>query len=151
MTSAGKLNELVDKDYLLIEESLRDEGTSYHYLPPEEKAFLNSELSRNLRPLFDNQNVSVQPGMSWTTDAPYRETNSSIQNVKMKGADCVEMEASALYAFSKAKRKPVVCFAHLTNSMAQKNGDFEKGAENGSLTSLELVYETAKLLVPNER
>jgi hypothetical protein len=60
------------------------------------------------------------------------------------------MEASALYAFSKAKKKPVVCFAHLTNSMAQQNGDFEKGAENGSLTSLELIYQTARLLMPNE-
>jgi hypothetical protein len=53
-----------------------------------------------------------------------------------------------LYAFGKAKKKPVVCFAHLTNSMAQQNGDFEKGAENGSLTSLELIYQTEKLLRP---
>jgi hypothetical protein len=53
-------------------------------------------------------------------------------------------------AFSKAKKNPVVCFAHLTNSMAQQNGDFEKGAENGSLTSLELIFQTAKLLMPNE-
>ena len=30
--------------------------------------------------------------------------------------------------------------------MAQQNGDFEKGAENGSLTSLELVYQTVKQL-----
>lgn len=56
------------------------------------------------------------------------------------------MEASALYAFSKVKEKPVICFAHLTNSMAQQQGDFEKGAENGSLASLELIYQTARLL-----
>ena len=56
------------------------------------------------------------------------------------------MEASALYTFSKKKQKPVVCFAHVTNWMAQQHGDFEKGAENGSLTSLELIYQTAKLL-----
>lgn len=150
VTSAGKLNDSVDKDYVLIEESLRDEGTSYHYLPPDEQASLNAELSSKLRPLFGNKNISLQPGRSWTTDAPYRETNSSIYDAKMKGADCVEMEASALYAFSKVKNKPVVCFAHLTNSMAQQNGDFEKGAENGSLTSLELLYQTAKLLASNE-
>ena len=145
VTSAGKLNESVNKDYILIEECLRDEGTSFHYLPPDEEASLNSQLSSKLRTLFDNDNISVQPGRSWTTDAPYRETNSSVHAAKMKGADCVEMEASALYAFSKVKNKPVVCFAHLTNSMAQQIGDFEKGAENGSLTSLELIYQTAKL------
>jgi purine-nucleoside phosphorylase len=89
----------------------------------------------------------VQQGRSWTTDAPYRETATAIHDAQKSGADCVEMEASALYAFGKVKSKPVVCFAHLTNSMAQQNGDFEKGAENGSLTSLELVYQTAKRLL----
>ncbi len=148
--AAGKLNELVTKDYVLIQDSLRDEGTSYHYLPAEDDASLNPDLSERLRPLFGNEKLSVQSGRSWTTDAPYRETNSAIQDAKIKRADCVEMEASALYAFSKAKKKRVVCFAHLTNAMAQQNGDFEKGSENGSLTSLELIFQTAKLLMPNE-
>jgi purine-nucleoside phosphorylase len=146
VTSAGKLNESVEKDYVLIKESLRDEGTSYHYLPPDEKSSLNANLLQTLQSLFDNETLSVQSGKSWTTDAPYRETNSAIKNAKLNGVDCVEMEASALYAFGKAKNKAVVCFAHLTNSMAQQNGDFEKGVENGSLTSLELIYQTAKLL-----
>jgi uridine phosphorylase len=150
VTSAGKLNESVMKDYVLIHDSLRDEGTSYHYLPTGENASLNADLLKGLQPLFDNENLSVQAGRSWTTDAPYRETKSSIEDAKNQGADCVEMEGSALYAFSKAKNKPIVCYAHLTNSMAQQNGDFEKGAENGSLTSLELIYQTAKLLRPNE-
>jgi hypothetical protein len=49
------------------------------------------------------------------------------------------MEAAALYAFAYARRKDVVCVAHVTNSMAQSKGDFEKGEENGSLDSLALV------------
>jgi purine-nucleoside phosphorylase len=105
------------------------------------------QLSKvNTMPLIANQSLCVQVGKSWTTDAPYRETESAIAHAQTLGAGCVEMEASALYAFSKLKLKPVVCFAHLTNSMAKQNGDFEKGAENGSLTSLELVYQTVKLL-----
>jgi len=146
VTSAGKLNEKITKDYLLIDETIRDEGTSYHYLPPEVPSHLDRDLSANLQGLFDNTNLSIQRGRSWTTDAPYRETATAIKDAKSKGADCVEMEASALYAFSKVKSRKVVCFAHLTNSMAQQNGDFEKGAENGSLTSLELIYQTARLL-----
>lgn len=151
VTSAGKLNEEITKDYVLIEETLRDEGTSYHYLPAEEKSLLDARLSITLEPLFGNIELSVQRGKSWTTDAPYRETSSAIEHAKGNGADCVEMEASALYAYSKSKAKRVVCFAHLTNSMAQQNGDFEKGAENGSLTSLELIYQTAKLLAGHEK
>jgi purine-nucleoside phosphorylase len=147
VTSAGKLNELVSKDYLLIDDTIRDEGTSYHYLPPDEKAQLDEQLSHKLDALVNNPKVSVQRGRCWTTDAPFRETATAIDDAKKNGVDGVEMEASALYAFGKVKSKSVVCFAHLTNSMAQQNGDFEKGAENGSLTSLELVYQTAKLLI----
>jgi purine-nucleoside phosphorylase len=146
ITSAGKLNETISKDYVLIGDTIRDEGTSYHYLPSDQKAQLDRNIQHKLSELFANPMVSVQGGKSWTTDAPYRETATAIADAKKNGADCVEMEASALYAFSKVKSKLVVCFAHLTNSMAQQNGDFEKGAENGSLTSLELVYQTAKLL-----
>ena len=43
----------------------------------------------------------------------------------------VEMEAAALYAFAAAARRSVVCFAHVTNSMAQTEGDFEKGEADG--------------------
>jgi purine-nucleoside phosphorylase len=147
ITSAGKLNDEVVKDYVLIEDTIRDEGTSVHYLPANQKSRPNPRLIEQLIPLASNSTVSVQAGKSWTTDAPYRETPSSIKDAQTHGADCVEMEASALYAFSEAKSKPVVCFAHITNSMAQQNGDFEKGAENGSLTSLELIYQTAKLII----
>lgn len=148
ITSAGKLNEEITKDYVLIEDTIREEGTSYHYLPADEKSVLDAQLSQMLEALFTNSALSVQRGKSWTTDAPYRETASAIKSAIENGADCVEMEASALYAFSKAKNKRVVCYAHLTNSMAQQYGDFEKGAENGSLTSLELIYQTAKQLNP---
>lgn len=146
VTSAGKLNEFVTKDYVLIKDAIRDEGTSHHYLPADEKSQVDGEVLNKLEVLFTNPNLSVQPGRSWTTDAPYRETPSAIDDAKKNGADCVEMEASALYAFGRAKAKRVVCFAHLTNSMAQRDGDFEKGAENGSLTSLELIYQTEKHL-----
>lgn len=146
VTSSGKINEEVKSDYLLIKDTIRDEGTSYHYLPDAEKSFLDPKLFDKLLSLTADESMSVQVGKSWTTDAPYRETSSSISQAKSLGADCVEMEASALYAFSKVKSKNVVCYAHLTNSMAQQNGDFEKGVQNGSLTSLELIYQTAKKL-----
>ncbi|MBA4056095.1 MAG: uridine phosphorylase, partial [Marivirga sp.] len=41
VTSAGKINELVKSDYLLITETLRDEGTSNHYLPDGEESTLD--------------------------------------------------------------------------------------------------------------
>ena len=147
VTSAGKINPAIESDYLLIEKTLRDEGTSSHYLPVNVVSALDPSLVRALQPLFSDKNLSVRSGLSWTTDAPYRETQESIENARKLGADSVEMEASALYAFAQKKSKRVVCFAHLTNSMAQQAGDFEKGDENGSLTSLELIYQAAKRII----
>jgi len=47
--------------------------------------------------------------------------------------------------FAEAKQATVVCFAHVTNQMAQKTGDFEKGADNGSHDALHLIAQVASL------
>jgi len=83
---------------------------------------------------------------SWTTDAPYRETQTAIIAMKKENVTCVEMEASALYAFAEAKDKEVTCFAHLTNTMAQEEGDFEKGEAFGSLETVTLIKEVLEIL-----
>lgn len=120
ITSAGKIDEGLKSDYLLIKDTLRDEGTSYHYLPANEESNISTALLEKLLSLTTNESLSVQVGKSWTTDAPYRETESAILHAQKLGAGCVEMEASALYAFSKVRSKRVVCYAHLTNSMANR-------------------------------
>lgn len=137
ITSAGIINQPNStQQFALIKESLRDEGTSYHYLAKDEPARLSSKLSEKL-----TKNSLWMEAKSWTTDAPYRETQTAINAMKEDNVTCVEMEASALYAFAKAKNKDVICFAHLTNTMAQEEGDFEKGEDFGSLEMLELIEE----------
>ncbi|HEY8657589.1 MAG TPA: hypothetical protein VIL78_01030, partial [Hanamia sp.] len=84
---------------------------------------------------------------SWTTDAPYRETQTAISAMEKINVYCVEMEASALYAFAAAKQKNVICFAHLTNTMAQAEGDFEKGEHFGSIDTLNLLSYLLKRII----
>src|SRR5690625_444272 len=145
ITSAGIINPLiVNSEFILIEEALRDEGTSYHYIPPEQKSCIHKELLKKLMAHYRSTDLSLTTGKSWTTDAPYRETKTAIAAAKELNASCVEMEAAALYAFAGVKKKNVICFAHLTNTMAQTEGDFEKGEEMGSLSTLELIYHTVK-------
>lgn len=146
-TSAGIISEkLVEKKFALITEAIRDEGTSYHYLPPEESSRIPEDLQKQLRVETEKSEISFFEAKSWTTDAPYRETQSAIQSMKEEDIVCVEMEASALYAFAKALEKKVICFAHLTNTMAQSEGDFEKGEEFGSLETIDLISEVINLM-----
>jgi purine-nucleoside phosphorylase len=70
--------------------------------------------------------VSILHGAVWTTDAPFRQTAEAIAAAGADGLLALEMEAAALYAFASARRVPVICLAHLTNRMAQVEGDFEK-------------------------
>ena len=147
VTSAGMINPTKkNSKFILIEEALRDEGTSYHYLPPSDKSAINPVLLDILTSFYSNTNLSIETGISWTTDAPYRETQNAIDEAQKLNVVCVEMEAAALYAFAKAKNKNVICFAHLTNTMAQTEGDFEKGEEMGSLDTLELIHQTMRAI-----
>jgi hypothetical protein len=54
------------------------------------------------------------------------------------------MEAAALYAFGTTSDNSIVCFAHVTNSMAQTEGDFEKGEADGAKATLAVVAAAAR-------
>jgi uridine phosphorylase len=83
-------------------------------------------------------------GETWTTDAPFRETRSALDAASAEGLKAVEMEVAGLYAFARARGKPVACFALVTNQMAQVEGDFEKGADDGAEHALSLVAAAAR-------
>jgi purine-nucleoside phosphorylase len=72
-----------------------------------------------LRDTWDASSVQMHRGASWTTDAPFRETEEMIAVCRANGIPAVEMEAAALYALAQAKQYAIVCFAHVTNQMAQ--------------------------------
>lgn len=140
VTSAGQIQALDEPPYfLLIEHALRDEGTSYHYLPPSDYVDIDGDLLERVSGVLTTVVVPVYVGTAWTTDAPFRETSFAIEKAKATGIHAVEMEAAALYAFAQAREKSVVCFAHVTNQMAQVEGDFEKGADAGSRDALQLI------------
>jgi uridine phosphorylase len=144
VTSAGQIaTDLELPCFILIERALRGEGTSHCYLPPamivEADAAVLAGAARGLA----GSGAVIRRGMTWTTDAPYRETGTAIEQARAAGALAVEMEAAGLYALSRAKGLPIVCFAHVTNQMAQDEGDFEKGPADGADATLRIVAATA--------
>lgn len=146
VTSSGQiLPSKTPPFFVLIEKALRDEGTSYHYLPASDYSHMDQHLLHMLDGAFASIDVPVCCGDTWTTDAPFRETPRAIEHAMSRGVLAVEMEAAALYAFSRARHKPVICFAHVTNQMGNIDGDFEKGIGNGSQDALEVISVTAKL------
>ena len=153
ITSSGRIADLGTPPYVvLIDRALRDEGTSVHYLPTDAGSFVNApdpallaQIAACLTAAFPpGSGVAVHRGATWTTDAPYRETEAAIAAARDLGVLAVEMEAAALYAFGTLRGLPVTCVAHVTNTMGQQGGDdFEKGEANGSLTALRIIEATA--------
>jgi uridine phosphorylase len=145
MTSAGQIVSKGHPPYfVLIEKALRDEGTSHHYLLSAPFSTINSKLMDCLGEVFENSRPPVFLGATWTTDAPFRETEGAISYTRSLGVLGVEMEASALYAFSEVKDRPVICFAHITNQMGNIENDFEKGEAQGSLDAIEVITKAAR-------
>ena len=147
VTSSGQLAPVEMPPYfIVIDRALRDEGTSYHYLPPSPFSEAPEALVTSLEGAFGDLGIPVLRGATWTTDAPFRETPDAIEAMRRRGLLAVEMEAAALYAFAKARGKAVLCLAHVTNVMGQVEGDFEKGHANGTTDALAVVLRTARHL-----
>jgi uridine phosphorylase len=147
VTSSGQIVPIRPPPYfILIERALRDEGTSYHYMAASEYSHADAALIAALDGAFDDLPVPVLAGATWTTDAPFRETELAINAMREKNLMAVEMEAAALYAFAQVRQKSVLCFAHVTNQMGRIDGDFEKGEADGSKDALDLVAIAADRL-----
>ena len=151
ITSAGLITPAATPPYfVLIDRALRDEGTSGHYLLPATWAELPEQVAAQLEDAYDALSEPVHRGSSWTTDAPYRETASTVAAARAAGIECVEMEAAALYAYAAARTRDVVCLAHITNTMAVIGDDFEKGDGNGVPAALTVAHATAVALTGEE-
>lgn len=149
LTSAGQIVPAGPTPYfVIIERALRDEGTSFHYAPPSEYSEAGATLVATAKEAVKDRNPPVVVGASWTTDAPFRETADAIEAARSKGVLAVEMEASALYAFARARGVSVLCLAHVTNTMGQAGQDFEKGEADGTADALAVLSAIAEALTP---
>lgn len=94
----------VDFDELFIPtKSIRDEGSSYHYLPPSRYIETSTLLNNKLLKVLEKHNKKYKTATVWTTDAIYRETPKRIKARLDDGAVAVEMECASLSAVAKAK------------------------------------------------
>ena len=94
---------VLDKDIavghlVVVSSALRDEGVSYHYLPPGREVQANPVGQNALTTTLDQRSIPYRVGKTWTIDAPYRETVAKIAARRQEGCLTVEMEAASLMA-----------------------------------------------------
>jgi uridine phosphorylase len=148
LTSAGRVNSKMPVPGLIVVNSaIRDEGTSYHYLPASQSVDAHSKVAQFLKAVLKTLPLPVLSGSVWTTDAPYRETQKALAIHAANGVLAVEMQAASLFAFSEAHQFPVGIAAHVTNRVGQTNDPFYKGTRNLEFDILKQVCHAGKRFV----
>lgn len=95
----GVINREIDAGHpVILTSAVRDEGTSYHYLPPSREVKPHPKAVAALEKAFQTAGLEYRTGKTWTTDAIYRETPGRRQLRLADGCDVVEMEAAAFFA-----------------------------------------------------
>jgi uridine phosphorylase len=96
---AGVLRKDIAAGHLVIPTAaVRDEGTSYHYLPGHDDARPSPMAVQAIEQTLRDAGISFLRGTTWTTDAVYRETRQLVAHRAAEGCLTVEMEAAALFA-----------------------------------------------------
>lgn len=115
--SCGSLaNENIDLDqYFVPDKAIREEGLSYHYLPPSRFVETSALLNKAIANILDQYSESHFGGTVWTTDAMYRETPARIAARVADGALGAEMETASLAAIAKAKGLHYSCILYYSD------------------------------------
>lgn len=83
---------------LVVDGAIRDEGFSYHYIEPAKYIYTDSEVTGKIVGYLEENEISYIRGLTWTTDAIFRETHDRIAQRKEEGAKIVEMEQAGCIA-----------------------------------------------------
>lgn len=111
--------------------AVRDEGTSYHYLPESDEIAVNAGLFDKMTDYLANRSIKYTVGKTWTTDAVYRETKSKMLRRKEEGCICVDMECSAIAAVARFRNKSVGQFFYAADNLDSDTYD-ERSIANGA-------------------
>jgi uridine phosphorylase len=103
----GVLEKEIATGYLIVVSgAVRDEGASYHYLPPSREILANPVGVKSIVAVLEFNGIPHLVGKTWTTDAPYRETIARIKKRRGEGCIAVEMEAAGLMAVAQFRNVP---------------------------------------------
>ncbi len=96
---AGVLNREIAVGHLIVPTvAVRDEGTSYHYLPAGREVQANPEAVAAIERALKAHHADYLLAKTWTTDAIYRETQGKVALRRSEGCVTVEMETAAFFA-----------------------------------------------------
>ena len=116
--------------------AVRDEGTSYHYLPPGREVEIDAHVVRCLEDVLREREVPYVVGKTWTTDAIYRETRARVGRRRDEGCIAVEMEAASLLAVASFRGVQLGYLLYAGDSLAGEEWDHRRWQQHSGREEL---------------
>ncbi|HEY6300090.1 MAG TPA: nucleoside phosphorylase [Candidatus Binatus sp.] len=102
---AGVLDSKIAVGHIIVPNSaVRDEGTSYHYIPPSREVAPHPRALAAIEKTLRRNGMEYIVAKTWTTDGILRETRARMLARRREGCLTVEMEAAAFFAVAQFRR-----------------------------------------------
>lgn len=138
---AGGLQENLSAGSIVLSTgAIRGEGVSRHYLPPAEIVESSNEMAQGVSAILTKQNHPHSSGLTWTTDAPFRELRKDVLAHQNKGVLAVDMEAAAMLAVAKANGLPALASFSIADTLANGLWNMSKDLRPAQL-GLSVLFE----------
>ncbi len=119
LSLAGGLQpDLAPGSVVVCDRAIRDEGTSYHYLPPARDVAASAQLVSEIEARLSAGRIQSSRGATWSTDAPYRETHEEVQLFQREGVKTVDMESAGVFAAAQVRGKQTASVFVVGDSLA---------------------------------
>ncbi|WP_247950642.1 nucleoside phosphorylase [Streptococcus constellatus] len=142
--TCGVLDEAIKETSIIVPQmAIRDEGTSYHYLPASDEIEVNVGLHDFLTSFLTDKGISHTVGKVWTTDGIYRETAEKLYKRKKAGAICVDMECSAVAALADFRKISICHFFYAADHLSEENWDMRNLSNHADLDEKDKVANLA--------
>ncbi len=143
----GALEEGTEGDFFIPTAALRQEGTSYHYLPPAREVELCEEAILAIERALTAAGLPFRRCRTWTTDGFYRETKEMVLYRKNEGYSVVEMECASMAACAKMRGVTFGQLLFTADSLANVEKHDGRNWGNGTFAAaMELALDAAALL-----
>jgi len=123
-------------EYLVPVASIRNEGTSDHYFPPDVPALANFLVQKAVTEIMEKEKIKYHVGITYTTNMRFWEFNEEfIEKIKISRAQGIEMECAALFMASYKKRLNLGALLLISDLPLKKGGKKTK-------KSAQLVFDS---------
>jgi uridine phosphorylase len=131
---AGVLDRNIAVGRIVVPQvAVRDEGTSYHYLPPGREIEASEAAVGAIEQTLRKHGIDHLLAKTWTTDAPYRETPSKVARRRSEGCVTVEMEAATFFAVARFRGVTLGQMLYAGDDVSGEDWDHRDWADQGSI------------------